>query len=78
MGTWGRRIGLSIGAIVVLAAVALPAVVGIRPIVGPRARPLTDRTFERTPGRLERGGYLANSLSGARAEERERSGSPPR
>ena len=64
MGTWGRRIGLSIGAIVVLAAVALPAVVGIRPIVGPRARPLTDRTFERTPGRLERGGYLANSLSG--------------
>ena len=35
-----------------------------RPILGPRARPLTSRTFERTPQRLERGRYLATSLLG--------------
>jgi mono/diheme cytochrome c family protein len=35
-----------------------------RPIFRPRARPLTSRTFERTPQRLERGRYLATSLLG--------------
>ena len=35
-----------------------------RPILGPRARPLTSRTFERTPQRLERGQYLTTSLLG--------------
>ena len=29
------------------------------PIVGPKMRPLTDRRFEPTPARLERGRYLA-------------------
>jgi cytochrome c553 len=48
-------------ALVVIAAVGLPAVVGIRPFIGPKARPLTNRTFERTPARLERGRYLVTS-----------------
>ena len=47
--------------VVVLAGVGLPAVVGIRPFIGPKARPLTERTFERTPARLERGRYLVTS-----------------
>ena len=47
--------------IVVIAGVGLPAVVGVRPFVGARARPLTERTFERTPARLERGRYLVTS-----------------
>jgi mono/diheme cytochrome c family protein len=47
--------------LLVLVVVGLPAVVGIRPFIGPRARPLTDRRFEPTPARLERGKYLVTS-----------------
>jgi hypothetical protein len=42
-------------------AVGLPAMVGIRPFIGAKARPLTGRTFERTPARLERGRYLVTT-----------------
>lgn len=45
----------------VLAGVGLPAVFGLRPFIGPKTRPLTNRTFERTPARLERGRYLVTS-----------------
>ena len=48
-------------ALVAIAAIGLPAVVGIRPFIGPKARRLTNRTFERTPARLERGRYLVTS-----------------
>jgi mono/diheme cytochrome c family protein len=64
MRRWLKRIGLSIVALVLVALAALPALIGIRPIIGPRTRALTDRTFEATPERLERGRYLANSVSG--------------
>ena len=60
---WLTRLGLIVLALIVLLIVAIPAVIGIRPIIGPRARPLTDRTFERTPERIERGRYLANAVS---------------
>jgi mono/diheme cytochrome c family protein len=63
MRRWFKRIGLILAALVVLIAVALPAVIGIRPIIGPRARPLTDRTYERTPERAERGRYLATTVT---------------
>ncbi len=36
--------------------------IGWRPFVGPRSRPLTNRVFERTPERLARGKYLAESV----------------
>jgi mono/diheme cytochrome c family protein len=52
-------------AVVVLAGVGLPAVFGVRPFIGPNARPLTDRAFERTPARLERGRYLVTSAQAA-------------
>src|SRR4051794_2501136 len=54
---------LAISAAVLLAviAVGLPAMVGIRPFIGPRARPLTGRTFEATPARLERGRYMVTA-----------------
>jgi Cytochrome c len=48
-------------AVAVIAAVGLPSVFGVRPFLGPKARPLTGRTFERTPTRLERGRYLVTS-----------------
>src|SRR5688572_27442372 len=56
--------GLVCLALIVILAIAIPAVIGIRPIIGPKARALTDRRFEATPQRLERGQYLATSVSG--------------
>lgn len=50
-----------VSVLVVVVVVGLPAVVGIRPIIGAKARALTNRTFERTPARLERGRYLVTS-----------------
>lgn len=61
---WLKRILWVLAALVVLLVVALPFVVGLRPIIGPKTRPLTDRRFEATPERLERGRYLATSVSG--------------
>lgn len=64
MRRWLKIAGLCLLVLVVLVLAVLPAVIGIRPIIGPKARPLTDRTFEHTPPRLERGRYLASSVSG--------------
>jgi hypothetical protein len=50
--------------ILLLAAGALPLVVGTRPFLGPRARPLTDRRFDATPARLQRGQYVVTAVSG--------------
>ena len=44
--------------------VGISATIGWRPIIGPAARPLTDRRFEPTPARLERGEYLVRSVAG--------------
>ncbi len=49
--------------LVVLLVVAISFTIGWRPFIGPRARPLTTRQFERTPQRLERGRYLFTSAS---------------
>jgi len=48
----------------VLLAIGITFTIGWRPFFGPQARPLTARTFERTPQRLERGRYIANVLTG--------------
>jgi mono/diheme cytochrome c family protein len=45
-------------ALLVLIVVGIPAAVGIRPFIGPKARPLTDRRFEPSQARLDRGKYL--------------------
>ena len=50
--------------LVVLLAVGITMTIGWRPFLGPRARPLTGRVFERTPQRWSRGKYLAESVSG--------------
>jgi mono/diheme cytochrome c family protein len=44
--------------LVTVLAVAITATIGWRPFIGPRARPLTNRTFQSTPERLVRGKYL--------------------
>lgn len=52
-----------IAGLVVVLAVAITATIGWRPFIGPRTRPLTNRVFERTPERLARGKYIAESVS---------------
>lgn len=47
-----------------LLCVAITFTIGWRPIIGPKARPLTSRQFERTPQRQARGQYLATALCG--------------
>jgi cytochrome c len=53
-----KWLALALGIIIVA---GIPAVVGVRPFIGPKARPLTDRRFEATQARLDRGKYLATS-----------------
>ena len=59
-----RWLKIALVVILILVAVVVVGAVkmfGPRALLGPRKRALTARTFERTPGRLERGKYLANS-----------------
>jgi mono/diheme cytochrome c family protein len=51
-------------ALVLLLTIGISFSIGWRPFLGPKARPLTSRTFERTPQRLERGRYLVTGFAG--------------
>ena len=53
-----RRIILSLLALVVFAAILVISRIGWEVVLGPKARPVTDRPFERTDARLARGMYL--------------------
>jgi len=60
----GFRIVLyTLAALVALVGVGISATIGWRPIVGARARALTNRTFEATPARLARGAYLTAGVT---------------
>ena len=63
MGKPGKWLGIVLVSLVIL-AIAITLTIGWRPLLGPKARALNDRTFERTPPRLERGRYIATALSG--------------
>ena len=47
-----------------LLVIGISLTIGWRPIIGPRARPLTNQRFESTPTRLARGKYLAEAVGG--------------
>jgi len=64
MKRFAKWLSLILLVLVGLVAVAITFTVGWRPFLGPKARALTSRTFERTPLRLERGRYIATALSG--------------
>jgi mono/diheme cytochrome c family protein len=64
MRRFGKWFLIALGSLTVLLAIAITLTIGWRPFLGPRTRPLTNRTFERTPQRLERGHYIATALSG--------------
>jgi mono/diheme cytochrome c family protein len=57
-----KIVGASMAVIIVLLAVAITFTIGWRPFIGPKARPLTNRTFESTPERLTRGKYLTENV----------------
>lgn len=57
--TLGTVLGLG-----VLATAGISATIGWRPIIGPEARELTDRRFEPSPARLQRGEYLVRNVAG--------------
>src|SRR5712692_2770994 len=59
-----RTLGKILLGILVLLAIAITFTIGWRPIIGPRARSLTNRKFERTPERLARGKYLVEGVAG--------------
>jgi len=64
MGRFGKWLLISVVCLAVLFAAAVTLTIGWRPFIGPKTRPLSTRTFERTPQRLERGRYIATALSG--------------
>src|SRR5215510_8843225 len=64
MTRFGKWLGIILLSLVVLLAIAISLTIGWRPILGPRARALSSRNFERTPQRLERGRYIATAMSG--------------
>ena len=61
---WGKILGVMVILLLVLLSLGITFTIGWRPIIGPRARAATNRKFEATPARLERGDYLVNSVMG--------------
>jgi mono/diheme cytochrome c family protein len=59
-----RWLAIGLISLAVLLAIVITLTVGWRPFLGPKARALSSRTFERTPQRMERGHYIATALSG--------------
>lgn len=56
-----RALLLVFGLLAAIVVIGLPLMLGVRPFIGPKVRPLTDRRFEASPARLERGQYLISS-----------------
>jgi mono/diheme cytochrome c family protein len=59
-----RFLGYLLLLLVIVAVIGIPATVGIRPFIGPRKRAVTNRTYEQTTQRRERGQYLVGTVSG--------------
>jgi len=63
MKTVGKVIAWIFVVLAVMLAVGITFTIGWRPVIGPRARRLTERKFESTPARLARGEYLVNGVT---------------
>jgi len=74
---WKKFVGATVFLILALLIVGITFTVGWRPFIGPKTRPLTNRTFEATPARLERGTYLVNAVYGCFVCHSERDRSLP-
>jgi len=62
--SWTRSIFVILLILIVLVSLGITFTIGWRPIIGARKRGLTDRKFEVTSARLERGRYLVDSVNG--------------
>jgi mono/diheme cytochrome c family protein len=60
----GKILLICLSVLCVVLAVAITFTIGWRPFLGPKKRALTNRQFERTPERIERGRYLAEGVAG--------------
>lgn len=58
-----KKILLGILALLVLLVLGAITAVGWQVVLGPDARPVTNRTFERTDARLQRGAYLVENVA---------------
>ncbi len=61
MTGWKKAFVYAVLTLGVLITAGISATIGWRPFIGPRMRPLSNRTFDPTPARLERGRYLATA-----------------
>jgi len=61
---WKKFAGTSVLVIVLLLLLGITFTIGWRPFLGPKVRALSNKTFEATPARLERGRYMVNSVYG--------------
>jgi mono/diheme cytochrome c family protein len=64
MKRWQKAVLSTLFVLGVLLSAGITATIGWRPLVGPSARPLTDRRFEPMPARLERGAYIVRNVAG--------------
>jgi len=60
----GRVLLYVLGSLLVLLILGITFTIGWRPFIGPRARDVTSRQFERTAERVARGHYLVTSVAG--------------
>ena len=74
---WKRYVGTTLFLILALLIVGITFTIGWRPFIGPRTRALTNRTFEATPARLERGRFMVNAVYGCVACHSERDRNAP-
>jgi mono/diheme cytochrome c family protein len=63
MKRWQKAILATFLVLGVLLAAGISSTIGWRPILGPKVRPLTDRRFEPSPARLERGAYIVQNVA---------------
>ncbi len=58
---WGKILAVAVLLVLILLSLGITFTIGWRPVIGPRSRALSDRHFEPTSARLERGKYLVES-----------------
>src|SRR6266576_2865671 len=61
---WKKTVVIIFLLLVILLGLGITLTIGWRPIIGARQRALTDRKFEATSARLERGRYLVDAVMG--------------
>jgi len=64
MKRWQKAILSTFLVLGALLSAGITSTIGWRPVVGPKARTLTDRRFEPSPVRLARGEYIVRNVSG--------------